>query len=201
MNDVRAKKVLDFWFGDLDQGPEYFRDRNKLWFGGAAETDAYIRREFEADVTRAAQGELASWTATPRGSLALIVLLDQFSLNLYREKPQSYDQSALALPIAEKLIREGLEWTLTPAERVFLYLPFEHAEDLATQERSVALFRELARPAPPALKEIMAFYADFAVRHHRVVKRYGRFPDRNAVFGRKSTAQELDFLSSDESPF
>jgi uncharacterized protein (DUF924 family) len=201
MNDPRARAVLDYWFGDLDHTRAYFRERNRLWFGGAPETDDFIRASFEADLIEAAAGHLAAWSDTPRGSLALIVLLDQFSLNLYREEPRSYDQSALAIPLARKLVDTGLEHTLTPAERVFVYLPFEHSEALPDQELSVALYRRLAKESPPALTEIMTYYLDYAIRHHRVVARFGRFPDRNEVHGRPSTPEELQFLDSKDAPF
>ncbi len=201
MSDPRARAVLDYWFGDLDHTPRYFSERNRLWFGGGEEVDGYIRRTFEADVDSAVAGRLRSWAETPRGSLALIVLLDQFSLNLYREQPRSYEQSALAIPIAERLIDGGLSWTLTPAERLFVYLPLEHSEKLEHQERSVALFEELAGGAPAALRPALRGHLDYAVRHWRVVRRFGRFPDRNEVFGRPSTPEELAFLASDAAPF
>ena len=201
MLDPRARAVLDYWFGDLAETPAYFAERNELWFGGAPETDAYIRRHFEADVTAAADGRLEGWEATPRGALALIVLLDQFSLNLYREEPRSYLQSELALPIAERVIERGFEPELAFAERTFLYLPYEHSEKLADQERSVALFAALVREAPVALKPAMESAHHWAVRHWRVVARFGRFPDRNEVFGRPSRPEELEFLASDEAPF
>jgi uncharacterized protein (DUF924 family) len=201
MLDPRAKAVLDYWFGDLDQTPSYFARHNRLWFGGEAEVDEHIRTTFEADLELAVAGQLGRWEETPKGSLALIVLLDQFSLNLYREQPRSYEQSALAVPIAERAIGQGRDWVLTPAERVFLYLPFEHGETLALQARSVALFDALAQSSTPALREVMADYHHWAVRHQRVVARFGRFPDRNEVFGRPSTPEELAFLASDEAPF
>ena len=105
------------------------------------------------------------------------------------------------MAIAERALSRGWDWVLTPAERVFLYLPFEHAEDLAQQDRSVELFESLGRDAPPELRAVMADYHHWAVRHRRVVARFGRFPDRNEVFGRPSTAEELAFLASDEAPF
>jgi uncharacterized protein (DUF924 family) len=199
--DPRARAVLDYWFGDLAETPRYFAERNRLWFGGAAETDAHIRSHFESDVTAAAEGWLAAWEATPKGCMALIVLLDQFSLNLYREQPRSYQQSELAIPLAERAIARGWERQLTCAERAFLYLPFEHSEKLPDQERSVALFEALVREAPPALKPAMEDAHHWAVRHWRVVARFGRFPDRNEVFGRPSRPEELAFLASDEAPF
>ena len=197
----RASAVLDYWFGDLDQTPKYFARRNSLWFGADRRVDEYIRGTFAGDLDDAVAGRLGAWEETPKGCLALIVLLDQFSLQLYREEPRSYDQAALAVPLAERVLDRGWERVLTPAERVFLYLPFEHAEDLPRQERSVALFAQLAREVPSELRGVMDDYHHWAVRHHRVVARFGRFPDRNEAFGRPSTPEELAFLASDEAPF
>ncbi len=201
MLDPRARLILEYWFGDLDHSPTYFSQRNELWFGGGDEVDEYIRIQFEADLTHAVAGGLPDWEQTPRGCLALIVLLDQFSLNLYREQPRSYTQSELAIPLTDRLSEQGWIRTLTPAERVFAYLPLEHSERLVDQERSVALFRELAAEAPPSLRSPMNSYLDYAIRHWRVVERFGRFPDRNEVFGRRSTPEEEAFLASDAAPF
>lgn len=172
-----------------------------MWFWGGEKVDDEIRRRFEADVTAAAEGRLARWEETPKGALALIVLLDQFSLNLYREQPKSYLQSELAIPIAERAIQRGWEWVYTPLERLFLYLPFEHGERLDHQERSVSLFTAMAKTTPPSFKELADGVLDYAVHHWRVVKRFGRFPDRNEVFGRENTPEEEKFLASDEAPF
>jgi uncharacterized protein (DUF924 family) len=192
---------LDYWFGDLDQTPEYFADRMPFWFMGGPKVDAHIRKHFGRDLVKAMKGEYSAWEKAPREALALIVLLDQFSLNLHREQPRSYDQSKLAIPIAERLIRAKLHRLLTPIERAFVYLPFEHGETLRHQERSVALFRELHREAPRYAKPTFAGTLNYALRHARVVRRYGRFPDRNEVYGRKSTPAELKFLASDRAPF
>jgi uncharacterized protein (DUF924 family) len=201
MLDPRAAAILDYWFGDLDQTPSYFVRRNQLWFGADERVDDFIRENFEPALDEAVAGKLAAWEESPKGTIALVVLLDQFSLQLYREQPRSYEQAALALPIAERAIARGIEFVLTPAERTFLYLPFEHAEDLPHQDRSVELFESLVRGAPSELLPAMKDAHHWAVRHRRVVARFGRFPDRNEVFGRPSTAEELAFLASDEAPF
>ena len=205
MLDPRAKTILDYWFGSLDHTPEYFKERNRLWFGNGGpeslKTDEYIRSHFEPTLIEAVEGKLGDWEASPKGCLALIVLLDQFSLNLYREQPRSYEQSALAVRIADHMMEQGFHQTLTFAERVFLYLPFEHGESIESQFKSVALFEQMAGQAPEYLKPVMKDYLDFAVRHAVVVKKFGRFPDRNEVFGRKSTPEEEAFLASDAAPF
>jgi uncharacterized protein (DUF924 family) len=205
MLDPRAKAVLDFWFRDLDHTQAYFLERTPFWFGDGGEesnkTDAYIRTHFEALLAEAVEGKLHHWEQSPKGRLALIVLLDQFSLNLYREEPRSYEYSAMAIPIAERMIAQDFDQTLSFAEKIFLYLPFEHGESIAHQFKSVALFEQLLQSVPMYLKAEFEGFLDYAVRHAVVVKKYGRFPDRNAVFGRKNTPEEDSFLASDQAPF
>ena len=200
-NESRIKEVNDFWFKDLNHTPAYFSERLVLWFYAEEENDRIIRERFEKLLDEAVEGKLKNWESTPKGCIALIILLDQFSLTLYREEPRSYTQSALAIPVAEKLIKNGWEWTLTPAEKVFLYLPFEHSESLIDQESSVSRYQALTHGASPDLKGSVAGFLDYAIRHRRVVKKFGRFPDRNEVFGRESTPEEIKFLASDEAPF
>lgn len=199
--DPRAVTILDFWFGDLNQEVGYFDDRMPLWFGGAETLDREIETRFGKDLSEAVAGKLDHWRETPKGAIALIVLLDQFSLSIFREKPASYQNSELALPIARHVIAQGWEWVLTPAERLFLYLPFEHAENIPDQDYCVARFEALTAPAPARFREVAEGYLDYARRHQRVVRKYGRFPDRNEVFGRPSTPEEQRFLASDEAPF
>lgn len=201
MSLTRISRVLDYWFADLNLTPSYFEERVSLWFQKSAETDQYIREHFEKDVEAAVKGELSAWEETPEGLLALIILLDQFSLNLYRGEAKAYQQSQMAIPLAEKMIETGWVETLTPAEKLFAYLPFEHSEDKHIQERSVRLFKDLVEEAPLNLKTQVEFFLDFAIRHQRVVERFGRFPNRNSAFGRESTPEEKAFLNSSEAPF
>jgi uncharacterized protein (DUF924 family) len=202
MMDPKAREILDYWFGDLSLTPEYFKTRNRMWFMGGEKVDSHIRQHYGADVVRAVEGGYADWLDSPRGCLALILLLDQFSLNLYREQPRSYQQSELAIPITRRIITRGWEKELTEVERVFVYLPLEHSELLPDQEESVHHFEKLAAgAASPALREAMEDYLEYARRHERVVRKYGRFPDRNEVFGRPNTPEEEAFLASDEAPF
>ncbi len=196
-----AKAILEYWFGDLEHTPEYFAKRFPFWFNGGKRVDAEIRRRFGKDLRRAVAGEYRNWEKTPKESLALIILLDQFSLNLHREKPASYDQSRLAIPVADRLIRSKTHRLLTPIERAFVYLPYEHSEKLSDQLRSVRLYTELAREAPGYAKGAFANTLDYAKRHYTVVRDFGRFPDRNEVYGRISTAREERFLKSKRAPF
>jgi uncharacterized protein (DUF924 family) len=200
-------EIYTYWFGDLKEDAAYFKKRNALWFGGTPEIDADIRAKFGKTLESAVidgktiAPEFKKWTETPKGALALIVLLDQFSLNLYREEPQSYLNSELVISVAKDVILRGWAEKFTVSEKLFLYLPLEHAENIPDQELSVSLFERMEKEAKGDAKGPAGFYLDYARRHARVVKKYGRFPDRNPVFGRTSTPEEAAFLASDEAPF
>src|SRR5689334_2099390 len=178
-----ADDVLAYWFAP---GPE----RAARWFRGDAATDADCRRRFAATLDAAARGELDGWSATPRGRLALIVVLDQFSRNIHRGTPRAFAQDARALALCLDGLARGDDRTLTPDERGFFYLPLEHAEDAAMQARSVACFEALAAEAPEA-----AGFLPWAREHRDVIARFGRFPARNATLGRPSTPDEEAFLA------
>lgn len=181
------KPILDFWFAD---GPDGFR---RAWFQRDDGFDAEIRARFGALVAPAREGALDGWAATPEGALALLILLDQFPRNLFRGSAEAFASDAHALSLArEVVLRRRLDLALTPTQRAFLYLPFEHAEDMAAQDLSVALFEGL-RDNPVAAAPGGAI--DYAWRHRAVIARYGRFPHRNAVLGRESTPAELIYLA------
>ena len=186
-------KILDFWFGPPGTAE---RDRpREVWFKGDAGYDAVLRDSFLADQRRAAAGELDAWTATPEGSVALLLLLDQLPRNLYRGTPQAFSTDARAREIAGITVPRGFDQDLPPLWRWFVYLPFEHSENLADQETSVALFAAL----PKHTANDGTF--DYAKRHHDIIRRFGRFPHRNAILGRESSPEELDFLSQPGSSF
>ena len=176
--------VLAYWFAP---GPE----RTARWFRGDAATDADVRGRFASTLESAARGELDGWTATPRGRLALIVVLDQFSRNVHRGTPRAFAQDARALALCLDGLARGDDRALAPDERAFFYLPLEHAEDAAMQARSVACFEALAAEAPGA-----AGFLDYAHEHRDVIARFGRFPHRNATLGRRSTPDEEAFLAA-----
>lgn len=188
-----ARDVLDFWFGPHgDPGRGLPR---KTWFEKNSAFDEEIRRRFAAGVEDAASGRLESLGEFADGALTLAILLDQFPRNLFRGEPRAFAYDARALDIARLAVEKGLDQLLAPVERVFLYLPFEHSEALADQVRSVALFRSL--PDVPGRDEQLGY----AVRHHDVIARFGRFPHRNGVLGRPSTPEELAFLRQPGSSF
>lgn len=177
-------EVLDFWFGAAP------RVQRAEWFRKDAAFDAAIRARFGATIEAALAGALTDWDAVPQGALARIVVLDQFTRNAFRDTARAFAGDALALAAARALVERGDDRRLDPLERVFAYLPFEHAEDGAMQARSLALFGALAREVPA-----LAGFEDYARRHAVVIERFGRFPHRNTALGRTSTADEAAYLA------
>ncbi len=174
--------ILDFWFSGDPAG------QHDVWFGKNPDFDARCA-EFAAAVRAARSGLYDHWAETPRGALALIILLDQLSRNVFRGQPESFAADAHARDIARTAVARGFDTALTPVERMFVYLPFEHSEAIADQEVSVCLFESLR-------ESIGSKSVDYAARHRDVIRQFGRFPHRNAVLGRISTAAEQDYLAS-----
>ena len=191
--DADAAAVLDFWFG-APGSPGHGKARRE-WFAKDPAFDEEIRRRFLALHASAALGECDRWAATPRELLALVIVLDQFSRNLYREDARAFSQDERALAAAKILLDRGWDLPLAPLERQFAYLPFEHAEDLAEQDRSVALFASLE-----AFEETRGL-TEWAEKHRVIVRRFGRFPHRNAALGRSGTPEEEAFLREPGSRF
>jgi uncharacterized protein (DUF924 family) len=189
----RSEKILAFWFG-AQEGLDREATR-KRWFSKNPAFDAQIRDRFLADHEAAAAGVLARWAESARGALALIITLDQFPRNLFRDTPRAFATDAKALQVAQDAVRRELDRELPATERLFVYLPFEHSEDLAAQERSVELITQLEGEPD------MASVIDYARRHRAVIARFGRFPHRNRILGRASTAEELAFLREPGSAF
>jgi uncharacterized protein (DUF924 family) len=172
-----------------------------MWFGDGRKYDAEIRKKFGTLHERASRGELESWAATPPGRMALIILLDQMSRHIYRGTPLSFAQD----PAAQKLARDGVDQKmdlgLIPAQRAFFYIPFEHAEDTELQRLGVRCFESLARGASPAARNDYESFCDYSRRHRDIIERFGRFPHRNAILGRVSTPEEIEFLKQPGSSF
>ncbi|HEY6356350.1 MAG TPA: DUF924 family protein [Burkholderiaceae bacterium] len=192
--DAQAQAVLDFWFGAPDD-PQHLLPR-KQWFVKDEAFDASIRERFGAAIERAIAGECAHWAATPGGALAQIVVLDQFTRNVHRGNARAFAGDARALVAAQALVGTGQDRTLPGVQRQFVYLPFEHAENMAMQRESTRLFAQLERDEP-AVGELLIW----AQRHHDIIERFGRFPHRNAALGRTSTPDELAFLQQPGSSF
>jgi len=192
--DAQAQQVLDFWFGTADD-PAHRTPRDK-WFVKDPAFDAECGRRFGALIERALDGDLAPWAASPAGALALIVVLDQFTRNVLRGTARAFAGDTQALAVARALVDSGGDRALTGVQRQFVYLPFEHAEDIVMQREALRLFAQLERDEP-ALAGLLLW----AQRHHDVVARFGRFPHRNAALGRGSTAEEIQFLQQPGSGF
>lgn len=199
--DRRCSELLQFWFGTRASDADVILDRRSLWFGGGADVDASIRTRFGELREAAIAGVLDDWLAFARGRLALVILVDQFSRNLFRTDAHAFAHDGLARAWCEQALDAGADRALRAVERVFLYLPLEHSEVLADQERSVALFRALLDEVDAGAHAAFANYLDYAERHRDIIARFGRFPHRNAVLGRASTAPEIEFLGQSGSSF
>jgi uncharacterized protein (DUF924 family) len=199
--DPRCRGLLDFWFGTQSGDAAAIDERSAVWFGADAAFDAVIRERYAHLREAAAGGQLDAWLAFPHGRLALVILLDQFSRNLFRGDARAFAHDAQARAWSEQGVLEGVDRLLRPVERVFFYLPFEHSEALADQQRAVALFTALHDEVPAPLRETFAGFLDYARRHHDVIARFGRFPHRNATLERPSTAEEVAFLRQPGSSF
>jgi uncharacterized protein (DUF924 family) len=189
-----VRGVTEFWFGPKDD-PERNSMRRDRWFRIDPAFDEEIRRRFLDDVVAAGRGELDGLSSTADGVLTLLILLDQFPRNIFRGTPRMYAYDAKARAVALLAVNFGLDQVLSAVERVFIYLPFEHSENIEDQIRAVTLFNNL--PEVPWRVETV----DYALRHHDIVARFGRFPHRNAILGRVSTPEEIEFLKEEGSSF
>lgn len=198
---TEIEKILKFWFGEIKEGEKIPAERFNLWFGGAAATDRQIREAFAAAVDRAGKGDYDHWSATPRGTLALLILLDQFPRNIFRGSPRAYALGEKACAFCLRGLAAGQDRQLITVERAFFYLPLEHAEDEVLQRQSVDAFTELLRQAPEVLKETCLSFLDYAERHRVIIERFGRFPHRNIALARPSTEAEEAFLREPDSSF
>lgn len=188
--------VLTFWFGDAAVDDVSYGARRKLWFRKYDAVDREIRDRFSSLYDCACAGELQTWRNSRKGRLALVILLDQFPRNMFRGMAKAFATDVMAREVAREAIALGDDQALPPEQRFFLYLPLEHSEDLSDQDLSVALFKALAETYP----HLVDTY-DYALKHQEVVARFGRFPHRNAVLGRASTPEEVEFLQQPGSSF
>ena len=195
MRIVLAEDLLACWFGSALENHSAARARVELWFRQDAAFDRQLAERFHDLPERGQRGELDAWADTLRHALARVIALDQLPRNLYRGSPRAYGFDAAALAAASDALGRGHDRALDPLEALFLYLPFEHAEELAMQERSVRLFEALQERAPSGLEPVFAGFTDYARRHYAVVARFGRFPHRNETLGRASTEDERAYLT------
>jgi len=204
--DTTPDEVLRFWFGDSQDEARQLAFGLPRWFNGGDsqtgnEIDLTITEQFEYTVRAAHRGDLDGWAETPQGRLALIVLIDQFSRNIYRGKPGAFVADDRGQKLALDGLRLGHDRQLTRPQRVFFYLPLEHAENLSLQHMSVALFASLIDESPASLRGKYASFHDYAERHRRVIQTFGRFPHRNAALNREDTPEEIIYLAKPGSGF
>jgi uncharacterized protein (DUF924 family) len=190
---ARAQALFDFWFGAPDH-PECFHHK-QIWFRSTPEFDAAVRADFAADHELAVSGTLAAWEETPLSALALVMLLDQVPRNIFRSTPRAFASDHLALATANQALERGLDQAVPPAWRLFFFLPLEHSEALADQQRGLDLM--LAIPPVPGRPTD----GKMTRLHLEIIERFGRFPHRNAILGRESTEEELAFLIECEHRF
>jgi uncharacterized protein (DUF924 family) len=200
MEHIRDE-LIDYWFGPSADDAEAAQGQAKLWWGHDPDTDLELEERFGTAATAAASTFIDHWVGGPRGRLALILLLDQLPRAIHRGTPAAYAMDDKALEVAKGGLASGADRLLRPIQRVFFYLPFEHAENVDEQARSVELFRELAAGVREEWRPTFENYVDFALRHQAIIDRFGRFPHRNAILGRESTPEEIEFLKEPGSGF
>lgn len=190
---LQADEVLEFWFGTTDDA-DYGQQR-KIWFTKNPEFDQEVRSRFMQHYEQAAAGQLDEWKNSPLSCLALIILLDQFPRNMFRGQPQAFATDTLALTYAQYAVAQKFDQELLPLQRWFIYLPFEHSENLEHQHQCVELYQQWHDD--PNISEGLAY----AIRHLKVIERFGRFPHRNKILGRETTLEEAEFLKQPGSSF
>jgi len=184
--------VLKFWFQETDS--KNLKLAMKRWFEPDAKFDNEIKSKFSDLIEDALNGKTDDWSATIDGSLASVIVYDQFTRNIHRGSAASYTGDRRALAISKNIISLGHDKNLPLLQRLFLYLPFMHSEDKATQKQSVELYTELAKDAPSSVKKYFNDSLDFAKNHKEIIDKFGRFPHRNKDLDRESTKEELDFI-------
>lgn len=197
---MRPEVVLDEWFGDLDELGRSAPEKQRRWFSKDLVFDQYLHTKFGAWVAAAAEGQL-NWGDAATAKLAEIILLDQFTRNVYRGSRQMYAADEKALGLCKQLLATAADQQLPFAHRMFSYMPLMHSERIADQRECLRLFEELLATQPDPLKGTIEFTLKFAKDHQRIVERFGRFPHRNEILGRESTPEELEFLKEPGSSF
>jgi uncharacterized protein (DUF924 family) len=197
-----SEEIIDFWF---DHPAVAEGGHAEIWWKPDPEVDAEIRRRFGEDVERAKAGEYDDWADDPEGMLALVLLLDQFTRNIYRDTPDAFSGDTKALALSRAAIERGFDRELDPPRRAFLYMPLEHAEYDSAQEESIESFERLAEEAAAIeggkYKEMSDAFLDFAHKHKVIIDRFGRYPHRNEILGRETTDEEAAFLKQPNSSF
>ncbi len=194
-DEAVIQEIHEFWFGPIADGMNT-QDRGELWWSGSAVTDTRIRNRFGIWVERALAGELPHWSSTAKGRMAAILLLDQFTRSIYRGTARAFAGDAAALVLCKEGLPIRHDQQLEPIQRTFYYLPLEHTEHLEEQNRCLGLYRKLAESVPETLKDEFQQSVGFAELHLDIIRRFGRFPHRNAILGRENTPAEAVYLKT-----
>ncbi len=199
--DSRIDEILEYWYGDFVTEGSAVDDRFKFWFGKNENADKEIKERFTNDIEQVINNNYRHWLQYPRGRLASIILIDQFCRQIYRGKPEAFKHDHLALKFCIEGIELGHDLILPRPLRYFYYLPLEHSENLQHQYQCVAAYQAMADEAPVQYRHIYTDAIVYAEKHLQIIERFGRFPHRNEIFGRKSTADEIEFLKLPGSSF
>jgi len=198
---ITPEDVRRFWFGVDPDDRAVAKTRASLWWSQNPATDHEIRRRFEPLLLAAEAGDLEAWRSPIENRLSLILVTDQFPRNVYRDTPDAFRFDPIARELCVEAVATRAERLLRPIERVFVYMPLEHSENIDDQRWCEALFRELTEEVAGRLRATFAGFLDYAIRHREIVERFGRFPHRNSVLGRESTREEVEFLRQPGSSF
>jgi uncharacterized protein (DUF924 family) len=200
-DQIRIDAILEFWFMDKELSAPQIDGRMDLWFGKDEAFDQDVARDFADDVERASEGELDHWAHKPRGRLALILLLDQFRRNIYRNTADAFAKDKAALKLCVEGAMEKKDAGLSPIQRVFFYMPLQHAESRKVQQKSREIYGRLAQAVSPTYQETFRTVLQFAELHADIIDQFGRFPHRNKLLGRENTPEEDEYLAGDAPTF
>jgi uncharacterized protein (DUF924 family) len=200
-DQARIEAILSFWFKEQELSAPQIDHRMDMWFGEDPVFDHEVEKEFADDVNAACAGSLDHWAAEPHGRLALILLIDQFRRNIYRNSAKAFSKDKLALKLCVEGAMEKKDRSLTPIQRVFFYMPLQHAESRKVQAKSVELYNRLAEVVTLTYRETFLTVAQFAELHKDIIDQFGRFPHRNTLLDRENTAQEAEYLAGDSPDF
>jgi len=200
-DQARIEQILSFWFKEQELSAPQIDRRMDIWFGEDAVFDHEIEKDFSDDIEKASNGKLDHWADEPHGRLALIILIDQFRRNIYRGTVKAFSHDKVALKLCVEGAMEKKDKGLTPIERVFFYMPLQHAESRKVQAKSAELYERLAESVSPTLQETFLTVAQFADLHKDIVDQFGRFPHRNRLLGRENTPEEDEYLAGDSPDF
>ncbi len=201
MSSNLIAEISEFWLGQSLTGPDAAAGRRDFWYRGGDAVDNEIRERFLGLVTKACDGELTEWGRTPEGAFVLIILLDQFTRNMFRNFPGAYAGDALAFSVVSDAIDNALDRELHPVQRIWLYHPFHHSEVAAEQDRGIRLLHDIRDTASEEWRPYIERSITGWTRHRNIVARFGRFPHRNHVLGRDSTLDESAFLETEGESF